>query len=138
MRPRLKRYLPKAKTRQKVGEAVLTESVVVILLTIIISYLYMRRQRRGIAVAILPLAVLPIMNLVGYFVSTKVTGMTLLSPQQWRVMFLMLGLIVGGSLFGIISHNIKRGAGRRVYLFMCGGFTVIFAFVGIVEYLGIL
>lgn len=115
-----------------------TESVVVILLTMVISYLYMRRQKRGIAVAVLPLAVLPFFNLLGNFISVQLGSTALLSPRQWRVMFLMIGLIVGGSLFGIISSNIKKGAGRRVYLLLCGGFTVLFAFVGLVEYLNIL
>ncbi|MEG1942932.1 MAG: hypothetical protein RR049_03875 [Angelakisella sp.] len=114
-----------------------TESVVVILLTLIISYMYMRRGKRGIAMAVLPLAVMPFANLIGHFISTSF-GDALLSAKQWQVMFLMIGLIAGGSLFGIISSNIKKRSSRRMYLFVCGGFTVLFAFAGMVEYLNIL
>ncbi|MEG0853765.1 MAG: hypothetical protein RSF82_07825 [Angelakisella sp.] len=113
----------------------LTESVVVILLTLIISYLYMRRGKRGMSMSVLPLAVLPIMNIIGYFIGTGLPTTALLSPKQWQVLFLMIGLIAGGSLFGIISSNIKKRSARRAYLVLCGGFTVLFAFAGIMEYL---
>lgn len=114
-----------------------TESIVVIVLTLILSYLYVRRGKRAIAVSILPLAVLPIFCILGYLLRSRLP-MSLLPPAQWGILFVMVGLLAGASLFGGISRNIKKASVRRGYLLLCGGFTLLFAFAEIIALLRIL
>lgn len=114
-----------------------TESIVVVVLTLLIAYLYMRRGKQGLAASILPLAVLPMVCLVGYFLRQRLP-IAILPPAQWGILIVMVGLLAGGSIFGIISRNIRRKSARNMYLLVCGGFTVLFAFAEILSILQVL
>lgn len=114
-----------------------TESIVVIVLTLVLSYLYVRRGKRAIAISILPLAVLPLFCIAGYLLRNRLP-MSLLPAGQWGILFVMVGLLAGGSLFGSISRNIQKTSVRRMYLLLCGGFTILFAFAEILAVLRIL
>lgn len=114
----------------------ITECAVLVLLTLVIAYLFMRQEKRGTAASILPLAVLPSVCLLGYALRTRLPP-SLLSPQHWYILFVMAGLAGGITLFGIIAKNIKRTSARRMYLLLCGGFTMLFAFAEILNILKI-
>ncbi|MEG1688115.1 MAG: hypothetical protein RR276_09570, partial [Angelakisella sp.] len=62
----------------------------------------------------------------------------LLSPVHWRLLFIMVGMIAGSALLGIISTNLKKTKTRRLYLILCCGFTVGFAFAEVLSILQIL
>lgn len=111
----------------------LTESIVVVILTLMIAYLYGRQGSHGTAVSILPITVLPICCIAGYALQYSLPG--ILPGSQWRILFVLAGLLAGGSLFGIISRRMKNAGSRRVYLIICGGFTILFAFAEVVTIL---
>ena len=106
----------------------LTESVVVVILTPVIAYLYLRRGQRGYALAVLPVGVLPLVYLMGCVLCGHLGPLTPLTDLQWQVLFLFLGLAAGAICEGVVSYNIKRASARRGYIILCGGFTALFAF----------
>lgn len=114
-----------------------TESIVVLVLTLMISYLYLRRGRRGTALSVLPLCVLPVVSLLGYLLRDRLPT-SILPANMWGVLFVIVGLVVAGLLFGMIGSNIKKKPARRLYLLMCGGFTLIFGFAEILTVMKIL
>ncbi len=111
------------------------ESGVVVILCFILWYLFVRAGRKATAMAILPLVVLPLFNIMGQILSPHLARLGLLGILEWQVLFVFLGLLAGGALFGGISRNIVRATARRGYLILCGGFTVLFAFTIIISLL---
>lgn len=105
-----------------------TESFVVVILTLVIAYLYLRSGKRGLALAVLPVGVLPLVYLAGSGLCRKLGPVTPLSDLQWQVLFLFLGLAAGAICQGVVSYNIKRPSARRGYIILCGSFTALFAF----------
>lgn len=113
-----------------------TESAVVVVLTLLIAYLYARSGKHGFAASVLPIAVLPSVCLLGHFLSNRLPT-SILPASQWGILFVVVGMVAAGSLFGAVGHSIKRKSARRVYLLVCGGFTVFFAFAEIIAILGV-
>ncbi|MEA5010714.1 MAG: hypothetical protein VB100_03215 [Angelakisella sp.] len=111
------------------------ECGVVLLLSLILSYLFIRSGKRATGVAVLPLVVLPVFNMFGQAFSYQLAKLGFLGALEWQVLFVFIGLLLGGTLLGLISLNIKRSKARQVYLVLCGGFTVLFAFTIIVNIL---
>lgn len=102
------------------------ESLAVLVLILTISYISLRTGRRGTSLAVLPLALLPLINLVGSWVSPQLArlGGTRI---HWWILFVVAGLAAQGAILGAISRAITQKGVRRTYLGMCGGFSVIFA-----------
>ena len=49
--------------------------------------------------------------------------------------FVLGALVVTMALVGAISRNIRRKGPRRAYLFVCGGFSLLFSFLILVDVL---
>lgn len=111
------------------------ESFVVIILSGILWYLFIRAGKRATALAVAPLVVLPFFNLTGIILAPRLAWLGFLGELEWQVLFVFVGLLAGSVLFGGISRNIRRPSTRRGYLVLCGGFTLIFAFTIIVSLL---
>ena len=111
------------------------ESGVVVILSIMLWYLFIRAGKRATAVSLLPLVVLPLFNILGQILAPRLTLLGFLGVLEWQVLFVILGLLAGSLLFGSISRNIRRPAARNGYLILCGGFTLLFAFTIIVHLL---
>lgn len=113
----------------------ITESIVVLILILLIAAIYLRCNKRGMAAGVLPLAILPLCLLLGaLFADSMPTSVA--SPRQWRLLLVMIGLLCSGTLFGIIGVHIRKKAARRLYLALCGGFTILLAFVEIIKLVG--
>ena len=106
----------------------LVESTVVLVLIIIIFGIYMRRGKHGLAVAISPLGILPLFDLMGYFIENKIREVPFLDHIEWRILLIMLGIAIPCTLYGVISINIKKQSTRKMYLVLCAGFTLIYGF----------
>ena len=108
-----------------------TESAVVLILILLISFIYLRRGKRGMAVGVLPLAVLPLFMLAGALLCNTMPAWV--PPQHWRLFFVMAGLVGGGTLFGVFGAHIRKKSAQQGYLLLCGGFTLLFAFAEILK-----
>lgn len=108
----------------------LTESIILSVLVLMMSYLTFRSGRGGTAVVLLPLLIVPGANLLGYGLAPQLDKLsTALGPAHWRILFVLGGLAATMCLVGAISRNIRRKGFRRGYLFLCGGFSMIFSFL---------
>ena len=111
-----------------------TESLLVLALILVISYFCARTGRRGTALSILVLGIAPVMNLLGAWLSGPLSRLVG-NHLQWRMLFVVLGLLIQGAILGAISRGIQKKAIRRSYLAVCGGFTVVMAFLIILRIL---
>lgn len=105
----------------------ITESVALLILVLILSYFTMRTGRKASALAILPLGVMPAVQVLGYIVVNQFGIQTALSGQMWYLLFLFIGLLCAGALLSYISSNIRSKKARRGYFLILGGFILTFA-----------
>ena len=106
----------------------LLESTIVLVLITILFAIYMRRGKHGLAVAISPLGIFPLFDLMGYFIENKITAVPFLNHIEWRILLIILGIAIPCTLYGVISINIKKQSARKMYLILCVGFTLIYGF----------
>lgn len=52
-----------------------------------------------------------------------------ISSDLFRVSFTLIALVFACVLFGMLAGNMGGKATRRVYMFLCGGFSVILSIV---------
>lgn len=108
----------------------LTESFILLILVLMFCYFTLRSGRQGTLLLLLPLVVVPGVNLMGFALAPQLDKLTsALSAEHWRILFVLGGLAVTMALVGGISNNIKRKGVRRAYLFVTGGFTLVFSFL---------
>ena len=108
----------------------LTESFVLVVLVLLMSYLTLRSGKQGVALILLPLVVVPLTNLLASGLAPQLDKLSeAMSANHWRVLLLMAALAVTMGLVGGISRNIKKKGPRRTYMFLCGGFSLIFSFM---------
>ena len=117
----------------------LTESFVVVVLVLLMSYLTLRSGKRGMALILLPLVVVPLANLLASGLAPQLDKLSeAMSASHWRVLLVMAAMAITMGLVGGISRNIKKKAPRRTYMLLCGGFSLIFSFMILVDVLPIL
>ena len=108
----------------------MTESIILMILVVTMSYLTLRSGRRGTALVLLPLLIVPGANVLGYGLAPYLDMLTTaLGPEHWRLLFVLAALAVTMCVVGAISRNIKRKGFRRGYLVLCGGFSLVFSFL---------
>ena len=108
----------------------MTESIILMILVVTMSYLTLRSGRRGTALVLLPLLIVPGANVLGYGLAPYLDMLTtVLGPEHWRLLFVLAALAVTMCVVGAISRNIKRKGFRRGSLFLCGGFSLVFSFL---------
>ena len=111
----------------------LTESVILALMVVVMWYFTLRSGRRGIAFALLPLLVVPCANVIAAALAPRLDLLSdALGARHWQVLFV---LVVTMAWVGAISRNIRRKGPRRAYLFVCGGFSLLFSFLILVDVL---
>ena len=106
----------------------LIESTIVLVFVVIIFAIYMRKGKHGLAVAISPLGILPLFDLMGYFIQNKLPKVPFLNHIEWRILFIILGIVLPCILYGMICINIEKKSNRQMYLILCAGFTLIYGF----------
>ena len=111
----------------------LVESIVSVILTLVIAYLYVRRNRKAICIAVLPLSFVPLFNILGTQFSASLNKAVTVGVFEWRIIFVVIGPVLSCSFTGFISHKIQSVLYRRAYLILCGAFSVIFSILVIVS-----
>lgn len=116
-----------------------TESAVIVALILFMSYFAMRSEKKEFALSILPLTIVPGFNLLtAPFSALLYPYLSAVHLGRGNLVINMVGLVVACTAFGVLSRHIQTRAGRRLYLFLCLGFstvlTMIFIFADISVY----
>jgi CHASE2 domain-containing sensor protein len=99
----------------------------------VVAYSTMRSGRYFFAVGIMPLALVPIVHLMGRSISRALSAVTPLSrPMAW-IAADIAALVVACILFGILSLNFEGKKQRLYYLIVCGGFSLVLTCVMIAD-----
>jgi len=105
------------------------ECWVIIVLILAMAVIIMRRGTPRQGVSILPLALVPFGYLIAGPISRWLDGFfPSISSDLFRVSFTLIALVFACVLFGMLAGNMGGKATRRVYMFLCGGFSVILSF----------
>ena len=106
------------------------ECWVIIVLILAMAVIIMRRGTPRQGVSILPLALVPFGYLIAGPISRWLDGFfPSISSDLFRVSFTLIALVFACVLFCMLAGNMGGKATRRVYMFLCGGFSVILSIV---------
>lgn len=103
------------------------ESTILLVLINIIFFIYLRFGKPAMAVSVLFLSLLPLLNLIGAGVSPMLPNA--MTQNEWQMLFVVVGMTVSSVFYGIVSQKIEKVSYRRMYLFLCCGFTLAFGFL---------
>lgn len=105
----------------------MVEAVCIVLIFVIMSFLFLRTGRKAYSLLTLPLAVVPLANIVANLLTSG--GLQAAYPGGVKLISLLIGFAVGLTLMGVLSHNIPIKKSRNAYLIVSGGFTTILTFI---------
>lgn len=100
------------------------ESFAIIMVILLMAFIYLRAGKKNYGLAVLPLALVPFAN--GSFII--LTDCVVPIPGNLAIFYMIvavLSLVVSCILYGLLSKNLLGKISRRVYLCLCGGFSVI-------------
>ena len=107
----------------------ITESMVMVAIIVIFCFFSLRTGRRGIAVAVLPVAVLPLFYVMGSASAVQFSScLPFCTPIQWQVVCVIAGLVISALLLGFFTGVLRSKRAKLFYLVLCGGSTAVFAF----------
>ena len=104
----------------------LIESCAIIVILLVMAWMFAHTGHAALAVAVLPLVVLPVFNLAAVPVSAVLapTIPTMGVPEVSLITDL-LGLAVTCVLLGLIATRIRSAKYRRAYLVVCCGYSLL-------------
>lgn len=110
--------------------SVITESLAIIFILLVMSYMFMRNGKVATAVSVLPLMIVPGAYLISGPIATVLAPwLSMMTVPEIRVVIVIIGLIITGIILGIISVQITQKVLRRGYLFLCGSFTIVITII---------
>ena len=99
----------------------------IILVVGIMAYVFLRMGQQGIAIGVLPLMILPFCHIISRQAGLLLARLLPILPLDGQIFVDVVALVVSGVLFGAVGHRMKGVRFRRVYLILCGSFTIILA-----------
>lgn len=114
------------------------ECIAICAVLAIMIFMIARTGRQTTALAFLPLLIVPISYLLSNPVSSMLAAVLPLGRAFIAIGVTVLGLVIGCVLFGMLCGNFPTRRMRRIYLFMCGGFSTILTVVLIFNLLAVL
>ncbi len=111
----------------------IVECGTVALLIFVMSYCYLRTGKQSFAVAITPLAFVPIIHIVGEGLGLYIGDLLSISPVLTWAFLDILAAIIAVVLFSLTAFKMKDRAHRISFLIMCVGFTFAFSWVLLVD-----
>lgn len=96
-------------------------------LILVVIIAYMRAKRKNYAFATIPLLILPLANVVSYFVSGELAGFL---PADKFTVYAAIDIVsafVSCCFVGIMSSKFSRKSTRAAYVFMSLVFNIVLA-----------
>lgn len=106
-------------------------SVVVIIL--LVSYIFLRKEKPNLSLSILPLVFVPVLYIISMPMARFLYSGLSLSVPLTRAFMVLLGAISACSIFGFLASKIRKKTFKTFYAVLCNGFTVVFAWILILE-----
>ena len=100
-----------------------------IVLVLAFSFICLRSRRKDFAIAIIPLIILPAIHIGGIYLSRLLSSFLPFSSFEVHIFMDIMALLVACILFGLNSGRFTQTPVRRGYLWICGGFTLLFAWI---------
>ena len=119
---------PQAETVEE-GSVVIAECWTVILVLLLVVGVYLHRGKNRLAMAVLPLVLVPLAHVIGAPVSVWVEDVFPGDSAFLQIAIDVAALVVANMIFGAFSRGYQGKGSRRAYMVLCAGFTVLFSWV---------
>ncbi len=115
-------------TSQMVIECI---SILIIISALVLAFL--RAHRKKYAFSIIPLIILPAMNLISYPLSAYLSYAFGILEEQTRNSIIVAALVVSCIALGMMSSNFSIKKNRHAYIIICGVYTLILSLIFILK-----
>ena len=105
----------------------IVECVVIAGLIFVVAMSYMRAKKRNYALATIPLLILPLANVISYFVSGGLSGMLPMDKFTVYTAINIISALVSSCLAGIMSDKFLRKFTKAAYIVMSLVFNIALA-----------
>ncbi len=105
----------------------LFECAAIFSLIFVVVIMYVRSHKKDYALATIPLLVLPLVNVLAYLSSGKLSSMLPMDKFTVYAAINIIAVIVSSCLVGIMSGKFKRKPTRIAYIVMSLIFNIILA-----------
>lgn len=105
------------------------ECITTAAIILLIAFTFLRAGRTNYAVAVLPLALVPVVHVIADWCAKYFAQ--LLGARVGLIILCvdLLGLVISCILYGVFVNTISSKGSRKTYLICCGAFSVIFTFL---------
>ena len=101
----------------------------VVLIILLVVGVYLHRGKKRLAMAVLPLVLVPLTHIVGAPVSVWVENIFPGDSAFLQIAMDVVALVIANMIFGAFSRGYRGKGSRRAYMVLCAGFTVVFSWV---------
>ncbi len=105
----------------------LIECTSIFLLILVVVIMYIRRGKKDYAFATIPLLVLPLMNILAYAVSGKLSFVLPMDKFTVYTAINIIAVVVSSCLVGVMSNKFKKKPTRAAYVTMSLIFNIVLA-----------
>lgn len=102
---------------------------VIVVIILVISSVFLRTKRKDYALAVLPLAIVPLAHIVSSPVSKIIAKIYPWEFNDIRLSFEIIALVVTGIFLTQSSMKIKSKTSRNAFLILCASFCIILELV---------
>ena len=105
----------------------LVECTAIFCLIFVVVIMYIRSHRKDYALATVPLLVLPLINILAYLSSGKLSALLPMDKFTVYAVLNIVAVIVSSCLVGVMSVKFKRRSTRIAYIIMSLIFNILLA-----------
>ena len=107
----------------------LIESIAILVIVLIISYIILRKGKPNLSMSILPLTFTPAMYFISIPIADLFNDLFNWEINTIRIFLIFISALIASLVFGILSSKIKKKSFKTYYNVLCTGFTVVYAWI---------
>ena len=111
----------------------IVESFAIIAIIFAMAFIFLRAGKKTYAYGILPLLLLPVMQICMKYITGFLTSFLPFSAINIKVCIIFITLIVACILMGFTGSKLNKTGGRTMYLIICCLFTLVLAMIFVLD-----
>ncbi|MEG0900198.1 MAG: hypothetical protein RSD67_07340 [Oscillospiraceae bacterium] len=111
----------------------IVESLSASAIILIMSYIYLRMGKPNLSLSILPLTFVPAVYILSIPIAGVINSAFTVSEPLSRAFMVLVAAVTACCVFGFLSNKIRKKSFKSFYAILCTGFTIIFAWVLILD-----
>jgi len=99
---------------------------------LILTVIFMRRDKKTHAIAITPLIIVPLVHIIANLTAEYLDFFTL-SVDDVNTLFTVLSLVISCVAFGVLSNLFDEKRHRKIYIITCGLYSLLLTAILIIR-----